>query len=90
MRNVLVDASEMRAIVAQVDLEFARRRFTWASFIPRTDDFVDLRKKSVGCNILITLTPPYIAVAQPFPHPEHISAEGRLQVRGYGQLALRS
>lgn len=89
MVDVLIDGSEVRAIIAQVNLKFGNREFIWASFIPRTDDFVDLGKRSIGCNILITSARPYIADEHPFPHPGHISAVALYpHVRGFGELSL--
>ena len=88
--EALIDGSEVRALVAAVTLTLQNAAFSYASFIPRTDDSVDLAQRSVGCNFLITRDRPFISNHHRFPDPRHIDSNGYPHVRGFGRVSLRS
>jgi hypothetical protein len=86
--DVLFDGPEARALICKVSCEISGRLFNWGAFIPRTTLNVDLRRRSVGCNILLATTKPYISRANKFPDPDHVRTRSSSHVRGFGRISM--
>ena len=85
--EVLCDTDEVRGLLAGFDVEIAARRFAWGFFLPHTDSTIDLRSRSVHCNILLSDHRPYLSQDIKYPDPRHVWSVG-LQLRGYGKVSL--
>jgi len=88
IRELLFDAGEARAIVCFLNLRLVERLFIWATFIPRTDLFIDIRERPIGCNILLSEAKPQISGEAAYPDPRHVWSTSRTHVRGFGRISL--
>jgi hypothetical protein len=85
--DVLFDMEIARALLGKIHVEIVGRDFFWGYFRPHTDSTIDLRKRSVGCDILLSDTRPYHSQEVKYPDPRQVWSAG-LQLRGYGEVAL--
>lgn len=77
-----------RAVLAQVDLEIEGLKASWISLYPRTDGFIDLKTRNIGCNILIADTLPFMDEDYDFTHPRFIRVHGFPFIHGFGNVSL--
>ncbi|MEI7733775.1 MAG: hypothetical protein WCO56_29690 [Verrucomicrobiota bacterium] len=76
------------AVLATIDLTIEKRRFLWGYFGCRTDSLIDLRERSVGCNILLSDTKPYLSDTVAYPDPQNTRTPSRIELRGQGRVSL--
>ena len=88
IRELLFDSAEARALVCSLGLRLGERLFLWAAFIPRTDLIIDLRERTVGCNILLSDQKPYVDSEADYPDPRHVWTSSKTHVRGFGRVSL--
>jgi hypothetical protein len=84
----LFDKDVIRGLVASCKVNIQGHDYIWAYFLPRTDSIVSLVEKSVGCNILLAKTKPYLSGSVQFPNPEQICVDSTPHIRGYARIEL--
>lgn len=84
--EIIFEDGEARALLAKLDIEIANCRFYWACFIPRTTMAINLENRSVGCNILLSKSKPYLSETAKYPAPEHVCSDSIIHIRGIGRI----
>lgn len=86
--DILYNDKQIIAVLGTVDLTIMQHRFLWGYFGCRTDSVIDLRQRSVGCNILLSDTKPYLSESVAYPAPENTRTPSDLELRGQGRVSL--
>ena len=86
--DVMVDESEVRALICKIDLTLAGHSFYWGAFIARSDSYVDLTRERVWANLLLSNEKPTRSIEHPYHHPGFVQANSDIEVRGFGTLSL--
>lgn len=86
--DILLDSTEVRAIACKLKVVLSERSFVWGALVPRTTLMIDLRVRSVGCNILLSDQKPYVDEGTKFPDPNHVWTSSTVHVRGFGRVSL--
>lgn len=89
LKDVLFDCSEARVLICETKKIIASHLFVWAALIARSDYFVELEKESVHCNLILSKARPTTSNLHPYHHPDFVSANSDLYVRGFGVLSLK-
>jgi hypothetical protein len=86
--EALFNGEMVQAVVCRLEVSIAGRRFCWGYFAPHTDSVIDLRVRSVGCDISLSDTKLYLSETIKYPDPEQVCAASTMQLRGQGEVSL--
>jgi len=88
--KILFDGEVARGILGKCNAIVGGRQCTWAYCLPHTDLEVDLRVKTIGCNLVLSNQPLYLSDAVKYPDPAQVVTLSEWQIRGFGRVKLLS
>lgn len=86
--DVIIHDGICRAFLVKIGLRIADIDLKWASLYPRSDLVIDIASRSVGCNILMADSLPFVDLDHDYSHPNFIRIEGYPFIRGFGNVSL--
>lgn len=90
LTDVLWEKQEPLVLICELSFRLSGHEFKWGALIARSDPRVDLRKKSVHCNLILSKAKPSISPDKPYPDPEFVTPNAEPYVRGFALVSLSS